>query len=101
MLARYNHNRFARLSFSCVLEDLHWFYGDVSERRIYESRTDKLALITCLKKLNASDACLTLELGSQFPLRDTQSTNPENPRNLLENYNLAHPRPVLKVAENH
>ena len=34
-----------------------------------------------------------------FPLENTKSSHPKNPGKLLKNYNLAHPRTVLKVAE--
>ena len=34
-----------------------------------------------------------------FPLEETKSPRPENPRKLLKNYNLAHPGPVLKITE--
>ena len=35
-----------------------------------------------------------------FPLENTNPPpRPENPRKLLENYNLAHPGPVLKITE--
>ena len=35
-----------------------------------------------------------------FPLENTRSPpHPENPDKLLKNYNLAHPGPVLKIAE--
>ena len=40
------------------------------------------------------------KLGSQFPLRECENPPaPENPGKLLKNYNLAHPKPVLKMTE--
>ena len=33
-----------------------------------------------------------------FPLENTKSPHPENPRKLLKNYNLAHPRTVPKIT---
>ena len=34
-----------------------------------------------------------------FSIENTKSPHPENPEKLLKNYNLAHPRTVLKITE--
>ena len=38
-------------------------------------------------------------LDHSFPLENTKSPHPENPGNLLKNYNLAHPGTIPEITE--
>ena len=63
-------------------------------------------VLTLTHRADSLAACQTLDAQIRdpgFPLQNTKSPRPENPRKLLKkkvkNYNLAHPGPVAKITE--